>query len=253
VLAQLAPEPRGIPVNLATTCNVISEYAHADLVVLPELFMCGYELEDLDELAVDVDGPEIRAIRASAVAAGTAVVIGFAERVAGSGVANSALCVDSNGDVKGVYRKTHLFGDEAGVFLRGDRLEVVDLAGARCGLMICFDVEFPEVARTLALRGADYLVTISANMEPFAHDHDIAAQARAMESGVMHAYVNRVGREAGFDFVGQSMLVDAEGQRVATGGATEQIIECELEPAAVRVDARTRYLDQLRPALYETS
>ena len=62
------------------------------------------------------------------------------------------------------------------------------------GPMICFDVEFPEVARTLARRGADVLVTISANMEPLGPDHDTAASARALENGLPHLYVTWLAR-----------------------------------------------------------
>ena len=63
--------------------------------------------------------------------------------------------------------------------------------------MICFDVEFPEVARSLAKAGANLLVTVSANMDPFGRDHDVFATARALENGVPHLYVNQVGRGRG--------------------------------------------------------
>ena len=71
--------------------------------------------------------------------------------------------MDRRGNLAGVYRKTHPFGDERKVFAAGDEL-LVDLNGVRVGIMICFDVEFPEVARSLAVAGADLLITISANM-----------------------------------------------------------------------------------------
>ena len=97
--------------------------------------------------------------------------------------------------------------------------------------MICFDVEFPEVARTLALRGADLLVTISANPEAFRRDHDVFVPARALENGVPHLYVNRVGRQEEISFGGTSMAIDPEGTVLSEAGP-------EGRRAAVRRDRR---------------
>ena len=98
------------------------------------------------------------------------------------------------GKVSAVYRKVQLYGgDESDAFAAGDELLVVELCGVKIGLMICFDVEFPEVARALARGGAEMLVTISANMEPFGNDHAVFCSARALENGLPHVYVNQVG------------------------------------------------------------
>ena len=86
--------------------------------------------------------------------------------------------------------------------------------------MICFDVEFPEVARTLALRGADLLITISANPEVFRRDHEVFVPARALENGVPHLYVNRVGRQEDVSFGGTSMAIDPEGTVLSEAGPT---------------------------------
>ncbi len=87
--------------------------------------------------------------------------------------------------------------------------------------MICFDVEFPEVARSLALAGADLLVTISANMDPFGRDHDVFVTARALENGLPHLYVNQVGRGEAFTFAGGTMAVSADGDRLAEAGGCD--------------------------------
>jgi predicted amidohydrolase len=89
--------------------------------------------------------------------------------------------------------------------------------------MICFDVEFPEVARTLARRGADMLVTISANMEPFGPDHDTAARAQALENGLPHLYVNLVGEVDPNRFTGNSQVVDLEGRVLLRAGGKPQL------------------------------
>jgi predicted amidohydrolase len=251
-LAQLEPRPRDIAANVARVRALLEESRGADVLVLPELFLSGYELGDVDAVSVELDGPELRELCKAARAAGTAVVVGAAERIAG-GIANSAICIDRTGTLAGVYRKTHLFGAERDRYTPGDELVTVALDGRVVGLMICFDIEFPEVARTLALRRAELLVSISANPVEFRRDHEVFVPARALENGLAHVYVDRVGEQDGIAFAGGSMAVDPEGRvLVATGPDDERVVNAEIgEPG--RRDARTRYTELLRPSLYDAS
>ena len=252
-LAQLRPELRDTAQNLRTLQEVVAEHGDADVVVFPELFLSCYTVESPEELALDLDGPEVGEIARAARESSTAVIFGAPERVVG-GVANSAVCVDRRGDVVGSYRKTHLFGDERGAFVAGDELLVADVDGLRVGLMVCFDVEFPEVARSLAQAGADLLVTISANMDPFGRDHEVFSTARALENGLPHLYVNQVGAGEKFTFSGGTMTVSADGDHlVAAGPSEEGVIELGLDLSARDStrpeDLRPDYLGQLRPEL----
>ena len=153
-LAQEAPRPRAVEANAARVADVVEGLAgRADLVGFPELFLSGYSLERLDELALAPGDAVVDRLAAAARAAEVAIVVGLAERVE-SGVANSALVLDAGGELAGCYRKTHLFGAERDAFVAGPELEPIALGGTRVGTMVCFDVEFPEVARTLDRRGA---------------------------------------------------------------------------------------------------
>ncbi len=252
VLAQLNPKLRDVEVNIEKAKGILARHDEADLFVFPELFLGGYTTNGLDDLALDIDGPEVGEMARLARESDAAVVFGLHERVPG-GVANSAVCVDRYGEVAGCYRKAHLFGDERWAFVAGDGLLVVDLEGIKAGLMICFDVEFPEVARSLALAGADLLVTISANMDPFGRDHDVFATARALENGLPHLYVNQVGEGEAFRFAGGTMAVSADGDRLAEAGASEGVIEVVLDPSARNADRpeelRPRYLEEMRGTL----
>ncbi len=248
-LAQVAPRPRDVRANLAGARELIHASAGSDLVVLPELFLPGYELHDVEELAVDADGSEVGELREAARDAGAGVVVGLAERVGGA-VANSAVCIDSSGELAGVYRKTHPFGEEREAYAAGEELVTVELGGRVLGLMICFDMEFPEGARALAERGADLLVTISANSPPFELDHDVFARARALENGLPHVYVNRVGEEDGLRFSGGSLALDPDARVLAEAGPEEErVLTAEIGPAGRR-DSRTRYRELLRGELY---
>lgn len=251
VLAQLAAAPGDVAANVAAVRETVDAHRGADLVVFPELFLGGYLLDAIGELAVELDGPELAAVRAAAAAAGSAIVLGVAERWDGA-VANSAVLIAADGALAGVYRKAHLFGAERDVFVAGDRLEPIELGGRGLGPMICFDVEFPEAARTLLLGGADVLVTIAANMAPFADDHELAVRARALESGLPHVYVNRAGAEAGLRFVGGSAVVAPTGETIGRLREEPLVLEAEL-PRPGRRDERLDYRSHLRPELYRTA
>ena len=232
--------------NIALVQRVVGQHPRS-LVVFPELCLNGYDLRTVGDTALRIDGPELAALADVALAARSTVVVGFAERD-GDRVANSAAVLSTEGTLAGVYRKTHLFGREHAAFVAGGELNVARADGMALGPMICFDMEFPEAARTLAVRGAELLVTISANMHPFGPDHDVFVRARALETHLPHVYVNRVGAQAGLEFVGESQAVRADGTIAARLGGKEEIAEVELE--AVEVDDRVDYAAQLRPELY---
>lgn len=211
LLAQLIPTPGDVAANVARCAQLLEESAErADLLVFPELFLSGYDLRRARESAIDPDGDEMAAIREAAARAGTAVLVGFVERRGGM-IANALACIDGDGSLPAIYRKTHLFGDEVGVFEAGQTLVVAELGGRDVGPLICFDMEFPETARALARAGARVLVTSAANMEPYTADHELASRARALDNRLPHLYVNRCGEEAGLRFAGGTRAVRADG------------------------------------------
>ena len=245
VLGQLSPRLRQTKANIETIGRIVAEHSEADLVVFPELFLSGYTLSDIDELAVHLDGPELKQVADTARESSTALIFGAPERVS-DGVANTAFCIDSQGTIAGVYRKVQLYGGkESDAFVAGDELLVVELCGLKIGIMICFDVEFPEVARSLAQAGAELLVTISANMEPFGNDHAVFVSARALENGLPHVYVNQVGPVENLTFVGGSTAVSPDGEIYAQASSSEEeISSVRLLPA--KSNLREDYLSQLR-------
>lgn len=251
LLAQLDPAPRDLDANAEAVAAALAAQPEAELAVFPELFLSGYETEEVGALALDpaADGTPLAAVRAAAAQHGTAVVIGFPERTAEGGVANAVACIERDGTLAGVYRKTHLFGgEERAAFARGEALLVVRLAGRRVGPLNCFDVEFPEPARALAKAGAELLVTVAANMEPYGPDHALAARARALDNRLPHVYVNRVGDESGLHFVGGSAAIAAGGRAVAELGdaAGARLVELQLGSGD---DEAVNYLEHLRDDL----
>jgi predicted amidohydrolase len=235
LLAQLASVPGQTETNAERAAEVLGAHPEVDIAVFPELYLGGYDLSLVPQSAREPDAPELRSIAAAAVAASTAVVVGFAERAEDGTLFNSVACIDRDGSLAGVYRKTRLFGAEPEVFEPGDTLDVVRLAGLDVGPLICFDIEFPEPARELAAAGAELLVTASANMAPFGPDHERATRERALENRLPHLYANGVGTIGGFELVGGSRFVAATGAVLADAGFSEEALL--VVPLALIIDA----------------
>lgn len=248
LLGQLEPAPGDLAANARAVADALAGHPDADLAVFPELFLPGYAPERADELAVDAGGPELTVVGEAAAAAATSVVVGFAERVEG-GVANAVACFDPDGRLAATYRKTHLFGPrEHAAFTAGDALCVTDLGGVAIAPLICFDVEFPEPARAVSRAGAEVLVTVAANMDPYAEDHALAARARALDNRRPHVYVNRVGSESGLRFCGASAAIAADGRVLSSAGTDAALLEVDLD-VAVGAPPDVDYLSQIRSDL----
>jgi predicted amidohydrolase len=244
LLAQLEATPGDVAGNVERVVETLAEHPDADLAVFPELFLSGYSLREVVRAARAAGGAELAAVADAARAASTAVVVGFVERT-GDGVANSVACIERDGTLRRVYRKVQLFGAEREVFAPGRELIVVELAGRRVAPLICFDVEFPELPRRLAVAGADLLVTASANMEPFYADHDIATRARALENRIPHLYANLVGSSGPLRFVGGSRSIGSGGDVLAEAAhANEEVLVVPVAPAGAD-DERVDYVRQL--------
>jgi predicted amidohydrolase len=247
LLAQLACRIGEVEGNTSRAIEAIRSNPDVEIAVFPELYLCGYTYRNLDELARAPDSDEIAAIAAAAAETETAVVIGFAERMS-KGVANSVACIDSDGTLAGVYRKTHLFDSEAEAgFVEGEEQLIVELAGRRAAPLICFDIEFPEPGRLVAMAGADVLVTASANMDPFYIDHAVGSVARAHENRLPHLYANLVGSGDGLTFVGASRSIAPTGEILVEASRDQE--ELLVVPVAELggFDPRTDYPKFVRP------
>ncbi len=188
-----------------------------ELLVLPELFSTGYQFtskKELRSLAEDLrDGYSVERLGSLARERGIYIVAGIAER-SGKKLYNSSVLIGPKGLIS-VYRKTHLFWNEKAIFSPGDALpEVVSIGKARIGMMICFDWFFPEVARALALKGADIICHPSNLVLPNCPQ---AMITRCLENRVFAITANRVGVEdrgkgEALTFIGKSQIVTPRGE-----------------------------------------
>lgn len=255
--------PGGVPGSTADSLNALDRAARraaaegARLLVASEMYLTGYALgERVAELAEPADGPGARAVARIAAEHGVAVVYGYPERD-GDAVYNSAQLVGADGTRLANYRKTHLYGDfEAARFTPGDTPVVrAEVDGVRVGLLVCYDVEFPEAVRAHALAGTELLLVPTALMRPYEIVAETLLPARAFESQLYIAYANRCGTEGegddAFAFAGLSCLVAPDGTVRARAGAGEDLLVADVDPARLGASrAGNPYLRDRRPELY---
>lgn len=256
-LAQLEPKLFDKAHNLAKAEHALrlASSNGAAAVVFPELYLTGYSLgARAVELAEFPDGPSASRVAEMARSYHIAVLMGYAERSPdGQGAFDAILVADAQGRIAGSYHKLHLFQAEAGWFLPGDQPQVVDFGLGPTGLLICYDLEFPEAVRELALRGARWAATCTGNMVPNQHLQEIFVQSRAAENHLWVAVANRVGREGDLQFFGGSAVADPWGKLTAQADDTESVFWTEIDlgrAEAARHNAD--YLADRRPELYGT-
>ena len=225
------------------------------LLVLPEMFLTGYNIgaDAARSLAEPVDGPAAAAAADIARRCGVALLYGYPERGADAHIYNAALLIGGDGRRLANYRKSHLFGTaEREAFTPGDGPCVLaKINGMSVGILICYDVEFPETVRTLALRGADIVAVPTALMRPYEFVPRVLVRARAYESQVFLIYANRTGREGDLEYTGESCIVGPDGRDLARAGAGEQIISAALEPDLLAGSReRNPFLRDRRPDQY---
>lgn len=236
-LVQLQPRLLAREANLEDAVQRI-EALEADLYLLPELFPSGYTFAHPSEVAAIAEsagaGPSLDALAALARRRGAWVVYGFAE-AAGGRFYNSANVVSPRG-LELTYRKIHLFGREKLFFSPGEApAPVFDLPWGRAGLMICFDWYFPEVTRSLALRGAELVLQPANLVLPHCPQ---AMLTRSLENRVFSATCDRVGEEVNgpvrHSFIGMSQVVSPRGEilrRLSSDAPESAVIELDLAQA----------------------
>ncbi len=224
-----------------------------DLLILPEMWNTGYALERIQEIA-DPEGEESRAwLSAFAAKHQVMLVAGSVAVRKGGRVYNTMYAFDASGGQIGEYSKLHLFRlmDEEKHLTAGSELVLLDLGGFKAGASICYDIRFPELARSLALSGAKMLIVPAEWPHPRLHHWRTLLTARAIENQMYVIACNRVGSSRGTDFFGHSLIIDPWGEIVAEGGEAEEIVTGLVSPGLVdEVRSRIPVFTDRRPEMY---
>jgi predicted amidohydrolase len=254
-----------VAANMAAAATLAEEAAAggARLVALPEYLQyrgpdAGYRAS-----ARPIPGPLTEPFEQIARRHGCWLLVGsLAESTADDRCYNTSVLLGPDGGCRAIYRKIHLFDIDvdAGPFDResarvapGDRAVTADLDGLIIGLTVCYDLRFPELYRTLALRGATVMTVPASFTERTGRDHwEVLLRARAIENGVWLLAPAQIGGPAGHRSYGRSMIVDPWGTVIAQAPDVVGIVRAEIDPSRV-LDVRRQIpsLANRRPAAYE--
>ncbi len=228
--------PGNIEANLQTIKQtaIAAQALNVDVIVFPELFVSGYNIgNQVKALAQPVDGEITQALASIARTYHLAVICGFPECEENL-IFNSAIAINRDGKIVGHHRKVFLFGDqEKAIFTAGDKFEAFELNNVKCGMTICYDIEFPETIRDLAKQEAKIIFNPTANMQPYIEVPLTLARARALENGVVVVYTNLCGEENGLEYTGLSAIIGPNGTDIARAGSTPTMLVSTIEPELI--------------------
>ena len=231
----------------------------ARLVIFPELSLTGYVVRDqIYELAETIRGPSTKTMETVAKKHKVHIIFGMPElsEKTQAVVYNTAVFVGPEGFI-GKYRKMHLpthsVFEEKRYFRPGYQTATFETEIGRIGLIICYDIFFPEICRLTRLKGAQLIVCISASPAVRKTFFETLTVARAIENAAFLAYVNLVGIENGLQFWGGSRLIGPQGKIMACAKYDEeQLVTCEVDYADIKpIETFVPTLKDLRPELFD--
>ncbi len=247
-------------VNLAKMEDMIHRAAlgGADLVIFPECSLTGYKLGnslyqiiELAECLTDKStSSSVQRLQKVSNEFGVQIIFGMPEQDEET-VYNSVVHLAPDSDIFGSFRKVHMWGEEGDAFTPGKKFSVQSGPVGKLGSLICYDLEFPEAARILALMGAQLIAVSTANMVPWGECQTVFARSRAIENNVFVAVANCIGKAGTTQFLGGSIIVDPFGRVLAQAGDHEAILIAEVNlELSVKAAKETAYFKKRRADLY---
>ena len=226
-----------------------------DVILLPETWNVGFfPKENLAERA-DENETRVKAeIGALAKALGVNIVAGSVANVRNGRVYNTSVTFDRQGNVVNVYDKTHLFSPmgEHEYFQKGGRVARFSLDGYACGVIICYDIRFPELTRTMAVQGLDFLFVVSQWPKVRVPQLKALLRARAIENQCFACVCNSCGTFGETVYGGNSLVFDPLGEQLAEAGAGEEILFADCDPSGLQTIRETiNVFRDRRPELYQ--
>jgi len=280
---QHIPAPNNIAAALQRLQTSAAQAAAegCELMLVPECSITGYNqpLETMQDVAIESDGETTEAIAAICRQHKIAIAYGFAERGADlervqttklEAIAkrerstekegeqqyfNCAQVIDADGKIVSSYRKTHLWGElDRTLFTAGESLSaIVEINGWKVGLLICYDVEFPETSRALALAGAELILVPTGLMQPWREVAERLIPVRAYENQLYIAYCNYCGTEGDIVYEGRSCIAGPDGADLDRAEKKPALLTATLSKDVIaECRAALPYHRDRRPELYQS-
>ncbi|MBA1335735.1 MAG: Aliphatic amidase AmiE [Firmicutes bacterium] len=229
--------------NRSTALKLIERAAETnpDVIIMPEMWNTGYSFDSLKSICDRNGDPTLPMVKGLARETGINIIAGSVADMRDDRVYNTSYIVGRKGEVISQYSKIHLFGlmEEDRFLSPGEELGLFRLDDISCGILICYDLRFPELMRSLALKGAR-VVFVPAQWPFPRQEHWVTLlRARAIENQLYVVAANRVGRSGRDSFFGRSMVVDPWGEVIAQAGDKECIVNVKIDLGLVD-DVRNR-------------
>ncbi len=225
----------------------------SDLIVFPELWSTGYDLENGPAYATPTDTGIFATVAALAQAHHIAILGSCLSDLGSGRIGNTAVYFDHTGHPLGIYSKTHLFRlmNEDQYLTAGDGRTLIHTSWGSFGLAICYDLRFPELFRAYALAGASLVFLPSEWPHPRLTHWQTLLRARAIENQMYIVACNRVGESKGTQFFGHSCIIDPWGETVIERGETAELLTATIDLSQVAaVRARIPIFQDRRPEIY---
>ena len=220
-----------------------------DLIICPELFMSGYgNPEDIKKYAETFEGPFAKSISKLAKKFSLTIVYGYPE-LQKKDLYNSAQCFDSHGKFLINHRKTILprTSNENKLFNPGKKNSVFQIANLKIALVICYELEFPEIIRKAALDKISLVIAPTGQSDLWPAASRYISRSRAFENGVFVAYANSCGKNNGINFIGESKIINPKGLDVISAKNKEELIIGDIDLNLINlVREKLPYLDDAR-------
>lgn len=221
--------------RIRNICETIKKSGESDLVLLPEMWNTGFFSYDKYSANAETDsGETVLALSDMARECETNIFTGSFIEKDGGKLYNTALFIDRNGDIKGKYRKIHLFADEAEYISRGEDITVCKTDIGIVGMSICYDLRFPELYRALSKRGAEIMLSCYALPAVRAEHWRILTPARALENQAFFASCGCAGVNEGVEYSGGSMVVSPYGSVIGEAKKRGDVIDTSIDISKAR-------------------
>src|SRR5690625_1250219 len=224
----------------------------SDLILFPELCLTGYFIQDFDvDLEERTSVLSIRYMRKLCREFQIYTVFSWPELGDDGQIYNSACLINRQGDVAGNYRKVHLYDREKEIFEHGHSFDVFETELGRIGIMVCFDLDFPESSRILNMKDADIILVPTNNFYPYERYQESYLKSRSMENEIPIAICNRTGKEQNLEYFGESAIYDADGHQLLKLNHESQSETVEVNLNMER-DVKLSYKSNRLPRTYTT-
>jgi predicted amidohydrolase len=234
---QLEIKERPKKKTLQHLLHLLEKAPPSDLILLPELWTCGYfSFDRYREESETLDGPTVNLFRQKAIELGSYILMGSMVEREGQDLFNTSLLIDPQGQAVARYRKIHLFGyqsEERRLLKPGEEIVVVKTPWGRAGLSTCYDLRFPEFYRKMLDEGAKFFLVVSAWPHSRLDAWILFNRVRAHENFAFLFSCNCVGFDKGRQYAGHSLFVDPLGKVVAEGGEGECIVSAEVDMSLI--------------------